>query len=108
MSEAHYECAATGELVPESDLIQVTVYRVADGARNGFSTEIVAQPWVTRHLIGMEYVEVSVLLAFGKPVVVYRSTPDYGHCVNPAQLDPDDHGAIHEAAATAIEWNEEE
>jgi hypothetical protein len=78
MSEAHYKCVVTGELLPEDGLLEVPVYSVEITGHNHFENEQLGSVYIKEKLVHVDYVTVEVLAAFGRPLMVYKEDLEYG------------------------------
>lgn len=85
--EAHYRCAVTGELLPESELLEVPVYRLQTSGHDSMEREQVATVLVSGEVTGLDnYIGAKVLTAFGRVVMVCKETRIHSGCHDPQEM----------------------
>jgi hypothetical protein len=90
MGETYHESAVTGEVVKESELIEVTVYGMETSGHNHFEKNRIGSAYVEKSKIGSNYADIEVLAAFNEPIMVYKEERDYGHSYSVDDMDSDE------------------
>lgn len=87
MSEPHYLCAITQEMLPEDETTGVSVYNIQADGHNHFKKELVGTVRVNESIPQLDgYVGAELLTAFGEVVMVYKEDKHYGRGHDPSDL----------------------
>jgi hypothetical protein len=85
MSEPYYESDLTGDVVAESDLAEVTVYRMEAEGHDHFEKEVAGVAYVESNEIPGSVTSLQLYMAHGGLVSVYRGESTYGRAYAPEE-----------------------
>lgn len=83
--EAHYESALTGELLPESELVEVSVYRMETEGHSHFGMKLAETAYVEESEVPKSVNSVELFMVHGSLASVYREDATYGRAYSPEE-----------------------